>query len=103
MPLLKIEQEACGQVARCHRFPLSKSHSLLILTVSITITDATPTLYYVCKWHAVMGRDSNVSEPTNTLLTWKNNTILIEDNTHFDTNHDVEFSAINMACTAFSF
>ena len=66
-------------------------------TVSITITDATPMLYYVCKFHAGMGSGSTVSAPTNTLLTWENNTILIEDNTHFDINQDVEFNAINMA------
>ena len=66
-------------------------------TVTLSVTENTPDLHYVCLHHPNMGSVANVNTPTATKISWGDVTITLDDDTHFDINQDIEFSAINMA------
>jgi len=63
--------------------------------LTIIVGDTTPNLEYYCDLHPGMGGLTNTIQKTT--IAWEDVRITLEDDTHFDINQDVEFSAINMA------
>ena len=63
--------------------------------LTIVVGDTTPNLEYYCHKHPGMGGITNTVHKTT--IAWDDVRITLDDDTHFDINQDVEFSAINMA------